>query len=350
MSKLLQWGEIADDFSDALLLGNGASMAIDGCFSYRSLLTNARECGLITDRAERVFDKLRTNDFELVMSKVAQTQEVNQALGVRETVTEGAYRDIRNALVKSVQRHHASYERVYPHLSSIHSFMRRFSTVASLNYDLIAYWALLEGNRVYNRWFKDCFPFGQFDHDWQRFRKPLGAAGATLVFYPHGNLALGTVGGGERKIIKGASGSPFLEAVVERWNNGHEVPLFVSEGQSSQKERAIRRSPYLSTVFDTVLPQLGPTLVVYGWSMHSNDQHILRQICRGSLRKIAVSMHCGDRNRLQIASECELIRQRVRSTARALGREVELCFFDAASAGCWIHHDREEGVNQDMAA
>jgi hypothetical protein len=60
-----------------------------------------------------------------------------------------------------------SASRFYP---PIGEFLRRFSTVVSLNYDLIVYWAILVSNNKLGTWFKDCFVNGQFDHDWERFR------------------------------------------------------------------------------------------------------------------------------------------------------------------------------------
>jgi len=41
--QLKNWSDIANEFQDTLVLGNGASISIDQRFDYRSLLQKARE-------------------------------------------------------------------------------------------------------------------------------------------------------------------------------------------------------------------------------------------------------------------------------------------------------------------
>ena len=62
-----QWGEIAAQFSDGLVVGNGTSIAFDPRFRYASLRDNAIERGLISNDVQSVFDHLDTVDFELVL-------------------------------------------------------------------------------------------------------------------------------------------------------------------------------------------------------------------------------------------------------------------------------------------
>jgi hypothetical protein len=206
MAKIVSWNEIAPGVSESLLLGNGASIAVHPGFCYRSLLESAREEQLITDAVQCIFDHMRTQDFELVMSMVWHAFHVNQALGVEDNATARAYRDVQTALVHAVQRTHAIYEAARPHLNAIAAFPGRFKTVFSLNYDLLVYWAMLHGNNALGgHRFKDCFINGEFNDEWESLRAPIGGHDATLVFYPHGNLALGTdVAGREYKLSAGA--------------------------------------------------------------------------------------------------------------------------------------------------
>lgn len=98
---------------------------------------------------------------------------------------------------------------------------------------------------------------GAFDDDWQRFRQPIrGDRSTSLVFYAHGSLVLcRNLVEQERKIHKLQDG--LLEAVLQRWQNGEVVPLFVSEGTWTQKVASIQNS-YCSAfeIFEpiTVLP------------------------------------------------------------------------------------------------
>lgn len=49
------------------------------------------------------------------------------------------------------------------------------------------------------------------------------------------------------------------------------MPVFVSEGTSHQKVAAIRRSHYLTNVYEEVLPAIGESLVVYGWNFEERE-------------------------------------------------------------------------------
>ena len=123
--------------------GNGGSIAVDQTFSYSSLRESAEDNGLITTNIKRVFDYLKTEDFELVMSLMWDAHHVNMALGVTEQATEQAYVEVKTALVESVRANHADHTTAEPSLAAISEFMARFRTVLSLNYDLIVYWAML---------------------------------------------------------------------------------------------------------------------------------------------------------------------------------------------------------------
>jgi hypothetical protein len=247
MNRPVDWNSIAKDFKNSLLLGNGASSAANKRFAYKNLLRAARQSGLITSELKEIFKYLETQDFELVLERLWHTYHINKALGIRTTKAQTAYQNIRKALVEVVREHHCSYSDVEDLLSDAADFMRKFKTVISLNYDLIVYWAMMKGNRDHGNWFKDGFVNDDrtFDRDWQRLRKPYNAEGSTLVFYPHGSLALtSSLTGRDHKVVV-ANESDLLDQVLDNWCRARSVPLFVAEGISSQKEAAIRRSEYL---------------------------------------------------------------------------------------------------------
>jgi hypothetical protein len=335
LSSPVNWRSIADDFQDSLLLGNGASIAVDGRFSYKNLLHAAKRLGLITTQLEQVFTYLQTEDFELVLEMLWHTHHINKALGIRTTEARTAYRDIRVALVKVVQKHHCFYSDVEDMLGDAADFMRKFKTVVSLNYDVIVYWAMMKGNKDWGNWFKDGFVKDRrsFDRDWQRLREPYKAKGSTLVFYPHGNLALASdLAGHDHKVVVGKA-SDLLGQVLDDWSHARSVPLFVAEGVSRQKETAIRRSEYLATVYDEVLPDLGDSLVIYGWSLGDNDTHILKKILEGNLQRIALSVRTERRKATTIREQCQKLVKRIRSYSK----KIDVTFFAAESDGCWCN-------------
>src|SRR4051812_22039007 len=118
MIKVLNFEAIADIYRDTLVLGNGSSIALDPCFSYRSLLGKAVEEKLITEDVQTVFDYLKSSDFELVMRMLRHAFKVNQALGIDERRTARAYGDLRAALIRSVRATHVLHEKVVSHFDA----------------------------------------------------------------------------------------------------------------------------------------------------------------------------------------------------------------------------------------
>lgn len=329
MPDILRWTDIEQDFSDRLLLGNGSSMAIHRGFGYESLFRIAVDQGHITRPVAEIFRQFRVNDFEVVLRKLWHTKLVLQALDIPFERVEEAYLGVRRALIETVRDAHITYADAEAHLPHIARFMRRFNTVISLNYDLIVYWAAMLANRE-GRWFKDGFIDGEFADDWERLRSPIdGLEGSTLYFYPHGNLALTRTKRGESKVT--SRGATLLESILSTWEAGNAVPLFVCEGTTEHKKRSIKSSAYLQRVFSEVLPGDGDSLVIYGWSMSEQDQHVVDQLYRRPPSRVAVSVRG---NNQDFAEEAERILE--------VAGVREIVFFDSASAGCWNNPPRNQ--------
>lgn len=328
------WNEIKDDFDDGtLLVGNGGSIAVYPNFNYGSLLDVAQDTGLITEQVTKIFKYLGTNDFELVLNMVWHTLHVNEALEIHDEVTEKTYDDIRSALIEAVRKTHPPYGEIEDALKPIYEFMKPFKTVIDLSYDLIVYWAMLASRAEYGNWFKDCFINGTFRYeDWADLYEPYGANGATLVFYPHGNLVLASsLKGGDEKLVRQGEFENLLERIVSTWRSGTALPLFVSEGDSTQKRNAILRSGYLSTVYNSVLPDLDDNLVVYGWSLGEQDDHIVARVCNQDIDHIAISVYTNGKSRRELEAHCNSIEYKIGN----YNKKSRVRFFDSASEGSW---------------
>jgi len=326
------WANISKDNRDAILLGNGASIAIHGDFGYSTLHSVADARGLLAITAP-IFAKLGTTDFEHVLLACWYAEHVNVALGTPSTDISAAYAEVRTALIEAVHTVHPVHAEVASDLQRVAAFASRFQTVISLNYDLTLYWAMLLFNAANGSWFKDAFHHGEFQTDWEYLRKPYGhAAGSTLVFYPHGNLSLARDYVGDETKIAVATGAEvdLLETITKRWSSGHYVPVFVSEGISKEKVAAIRRSYYLTNVHEHVLPTLGENLVVYGWSFDERDQHVLDAISVNPPKQMAVSVFTGQSDADQ-QSYCHHV---LKAVGHSLA-ETTVAFFDSQSPGCW---------------
>lgn len=325
--EIRQWRDIADQFTDGLLLGNGSSIAVNPRFNYQSLFEAARAENLLSEQVQEIFQRFESTDFEYVLRKLWQAKQVNDALNVESPVVQEAYAQVRSALIVAIRAIHVSPADAAEHLPPIYQFMSRFETVLSLNYDLIVYWAAMLGNdNLENHRFKDGLIGSVLDEDWPRLRKPLRQnQTVTMFFYPHGNLVLvRTASQLERKVH--TKNNTLLDDILAEWAGEDVIPIFVSEGTSQQKRQAIRSSSYLSEIYFNAIPDISRSLVIYGWGMGEQEQHILDQIKRAKPERIAVSVFDKDQ---QYAL-------RVEQQLNLMGIQ-NVVFFDSKSPGCWIY-------------
>lgn len=336
--KIHNWQDISNDFSESILLGNGASISIDSRFHYSSLKDHACDNGLLNQSVESLFNYFETNDFELILRLVWQATKVNEALALTDNATKTAYDHIRKCLINAVQEIHPPHISVQDQIPVITEFLSSFETVLSLNYDLTLYWVMMYANKQVKQLrrgteFKDCMIKGRFRSDWQRLRDPLKGTKAALVFYPHGSLVLA------RHIVKqevklaltevklvASTPNDLLDHIKKSWLSDDYVPLFVSEGTSEQKVKAIENSHYLSIVYREVIPLIGKNLTIFGWGFGESDIHILKKLKESSVERIAVSVYRNDQ------SYCIDAARMIRSH---IGRNIEITFFDSESDGCW---------------
>ena len=335
-----------DYYNDALILGNGASIAISQSFLYKNLLTQGVNCGFISETINDVFDFFdNTKDFEFVLRQLWITNQVNKCLSIDEKITEASYEEIKEALINTVLKIHPSPSDVTEQTGKIGDFLSRFKKVFSLNYDLLVYWSLLLANDKYGgNLLKDCFYKGVFSDDWTYYEAPMRPLkNSTLVFYPHGNLclfkqydywdAITT----ERKVILPKSQSDYsdkqlLENIIEKWRRPNISPLFISEGTWKQKLRSIESSAYLSEVYYSILPQAGTAVTIYGWSASEQDIHILKALKRAKVKKIAMSVHIPSTP--DVDNYCYQAERRLK---KYISPDVTVEFFDAQSENCWIY-------------
>ena len=328
-----QWAEIATQFTDGLVLGNGASIAFDPRFRYASLRDNATARGLISIDVQAIFDHLDTVDFEFVLRMLWHTNRINEALGIVEPRTGSAYQTVRTALIEVIRRIHVEHNHVQERLHFAAGFMRQFSTVASLNYDVLVYWAILLSNASQKRHqFKDCFvDNGRFRQDWEKLRTSIRpATSSTIIGYPHGNLALAAdLFGNEKKLVVAGSSENLLESIFSEWNSSNYAPVFVSEGTSSQKMSSIRRSPYLAKMHDELLVSMRHSVAIFGWSIGEHDLHLLDSICRGGAIRYAYAV---DPNSKSLDDEMN----RIENLIIHRKPNAQVLFFDRTSPGCWL--------------
>lgn len=296
-----EWGKIKDDYKNgSLIIGNGASIAMHSKFGFSSLKEEAERLELFNEDISNLFSEFDTCDFELILRLVWHAKLVNNYLGINDKKIDLAYANIKESLIEVVKVVHCAYADIVDHLPQLYQFTKRFKTIVSLNYDLILYWILMYGNQEKDgHKFKDCFQNrGFFRNNWQDLRKPIRDENeVTLSFYQHGNLSIfRDVKNLETKLQRGDSFN-LLDIISKQWADD-KIPLFVAEGTGTKKLETIKGSPYLSTVFYEVLPDMisiNSNLVIYGWGMGEQEVHLVQQIFKGkTIGKVAISTYSKD--------------------------------------------------------
>ncbi len=107
----------------------------------------------------------------------------------------------------------------------------------------------------------------------------------TLVYWLHGGLHLYRDDDGETKkrISAGAN-------LLATFASDARIPLFVSEGNSQQKRRAIRRSDYLEHAYNA-LAGADDNLVVFGQALAESDNHLVQAVERIPGRYVAYGIY-----------------------------------------------------------
>lgn len=330
MLGIKDWNDIKASYHRGnLILGNGASMAVHRGFGYGDLYQEAKNRDCLGD-AEIVFEEFDTSDFELVLRHLLHSLIVIEALSLKGNGVDkikAAYTSVRDALITTVQATHVSYDIAAVSFDQISNFLRGFETVFSLNYDLIVYWAIQYHNRKKPYSFKDCFERGGFFGDnWQDKRDSYnGVKEPTLVFYPHGNLVLGLNNDSLESKIAVSSQQNLLEQVFDEWRNGV-VPLFVCEGTAESKIQSIQSSNYMSRVYYEPLTEKSESLVLYGWAMGEQDNHIVKRAISSKPSRIAISVYGADQ---------DLMYKARRKFESLIDSGSTLEFFDSQSSGAW---------------
>lgn len=330
MSKIVKdWSRIKLGSNAVLLLGNGASRAIDNdAFDYESLLSRAE----LSESSKQVFELIGDSDFEKALLRLEITKETNKAVGLDESITQDYIDEIRNGLVTAVRSIHPPQGLALDldkAVNAIH-FMEGFKAVFTLNYDFFLYW-LLQLSRDYSskRCFKDWFKPRDFDYSWSNgIYEPHRRMPSTACFFLHGALHL--VDEPESKIVLDVqdeqSNIKLTDKVEAIWNDGQR-PLFVSEGKASLKEARIKESVYLRHAFEQFKQKIcGKELVIYGASLSAQDQHLVDAIRKSKPSKVYVAIYEPKDSRGGWFEEWS---QKL--------HEIPLEFFDSKSPGSWIY-------------
>ncbi|WP_407315336.1 DUF4917 family protein [Pseudomonas sp. nanlin1] len=295
-----------------LLLGNGASRAVWRNFAYDSLFETARSVANrplgLTDLA--LFKSLGTQSFVRVLSDLNAAVRVNAALAISSTAPLNRYYSIKEALIHAMRSVHIPWERLPgSHLQAINQALAPYTTIYSTNYDLLLHWAVQANPDGFDELVRDDLAF-----DLRNTRSP-----ASRVLYLHGALHLVHDNTGTTR-MRSAVGSSLLDGFAI--NTPGDVPLFVNEGPSEEKQRTIRASDYLSWC-NAQLSRHEGAMCLFGHQLGTQDLHIVQALREARLTRLAISIFP--------LSDAWVISQKARYSQLFEGSETQLQFFDATS-------------------
>jgi hypothetical protein len=320
--NLLPWPMVAREHAwSGLLIGNGASLVVWDKFKYGSLYDTARTSNRFHQLGPKelaIFKRFNTENFEEVLDRLSTTEIMNGILGIDSGYVQGHYTNVQNALFEAVYYVHPPDElkdlniRVF---REIREALACHDHVFSTNYDLISYWSIM--TQPNGAGFKDYFwnAGGYFDaNNVDVWGNP------TRILYLHGGIHLARLANGRtlKKSCTWEEGT--LQESLWTPRNDEAIPLFITEGSSRDKERAISRSDYLSFALDEFKKYRKP-LVVFGHSLSESDDHLASAIQQWGDVPIAFSMRPADTitTRKRKAHLCYRF------------PEAELYFFDSTS-------------------
>lgn len=283
--SLAKWEELSDIPWTGMLVGNGASCAIWSRFRYTSLFEQSRSAAVadaLSPDAVHIFEKLQTTNFELVLSALRTTSLVIEATQQDPATINALYTTTQKALVGAVNSVHVPWQSVpEATLQSIKAALVPYDFVYSTNYDLLLYWAVMIGGPT---GFTDYFFGPKFDLSnteiWGK---------ATKIMFLHGALHLYRELSGQTLKRKAENYQNLLDLFGQELDPPA-VPLFVTEGSSSDKLKSINRSDYLSFCYSHFARHRGP-LVIFGHSLSRDfDAHLIDAIRRSDAAILGISL------------------------------------------------------------
>lgn len=292
------------DFSDVLardtirkphlLLGNGFSRACrNDLFSYTALFDSAKKQGPLSEPLLEAFTALETDDFESVMRNLVRfAQIVNIYVPNRNDVARQLCEDVSNlreALAKAISANHPKRadEISDAKFRACREFLLKFNCIYTLNYDLLLYWAMMRKD-IDNLDIRCDDGFCYNDQEIGDYVTWSVDIPTQNVYYLHGALHIFDGRYEVQKYTWSNTGIALVDQIRQALDDGR-YPIYVAEGSSESKWEKVLHNAFLMRGYRS-LSTIGNSLVIFGHSLHENDQHVLDCIERSKVTNLYVSI------------------------------------------------------------
>jgi hypothetical protein len=264
--------KVEDGESAVLLLGNGLSKSFSNSRFDWSALRNALATGAPPALVESAFVAAETDDFEAAAALLSDSSALlkdhdPQRSAELESAARWLCRELSGAILRM---HPRGVDRPTDmQAASCAAFLRPYSRIVTLNYDLLLYWVVNSRHPVERAdGFGNCDPVDATALCWSADRPD------RRVEYLHGALHLFAEG----ILTKKMRGQPegLLQQVTDRIAR-RKFPLVVSAASAEAKREIIERSWYLRSVLRRLETEALP-IVTFGWSASDQDAHVITAI------------------------------------------------------------------------
>ena len=342
-----------DKKSANILLGNGFSLGAHPGFAYGSLYDKALERQSISELAQRLFKRYGTNNFERVLNQLEEGEWLATQYELKGERMRVDLEEVKTALIEAIAAVHPGniWDLGNVELSTIGEVLSRFKLIATVNYDLVLYWVLMNymGDIGDQRHFEDGFRPSYSNRDILAFRGARlnkdGTIRKRTVCYLHGALHFARARGTRARgtVVKrrwGMENGSLIEQARDAIE-GDDPPLFVAEGTWEAKRDQIADNEYLAWALERVGHASG-VLFTYGWAMNDQDRHILDAIhANDKLKTIFVGVFDDfeSKDGLDLrgrAKEFEDMPEELRRYGNDhIAPPIEVKFYDARSMPFW---------------
>lgn len=319
-----------------LLLGNGFSIACrHDIFMYQRLFEQA-DFSKLNPSARQVFADLETADFEHVIKTLRHAARLLNAYGIPESTRERLETDaecLKDLLVETIAASHperpsdiSNDEYAY-----CKTFLSNFDSQYTLNYDLLLYWTKMHEGMGFDDGFRtsiDDIEQGEesdyviWDADQSRRQD---------LWFLHGALHLFDSGIEIQKYTWKRTGVRLIQQTRNALSRNL-FPIFVSEGESSEKLERIRHNDYLAKARRSFQSITG-CLFIYGHSLAANDEHFLKLIERGKLQHVFVGLYGDPKSAANKGIKARA--ERLSANRSNPNHPLSVDFYDAATASVW---------------
>jgi hypothetical protein len=307
-----QWDWIKKNFSStSILLGNGFSINFSDTLRYKFLYEFfISSC---SDTSKELFDVFSTKNFESVLGNIEIAKTVCQTLKIETDEFAKFHTEVREGLINSINKIHPKPIDVnQDKLKWIGLQFKNYNQIFTTNYDLFLYYIILEARKFGDHLFNSA------STKYNYFGEP-DKMNNHHIYYLHGALFLFENGLTTLKIKRPSEGW-LLNAITDEIANNN-YPLFISEGHSDNKLKAIQSNSYLSFCLRQLENNSDKTLVIFGQSLSKQDAHIVKIIDK-HYEKVAISIRVDD---YETMGELKAEKNRISGQFK----KTELDFFDA---------------------